>query len=936
MATFDPYRKWLGIPPAEQPPNHYGLLGIGLFESDPDVISNAADRQMVHVRTYQSGKHSAISQRILNELAAARICLLDPGKKAAYDEQLRRQGRLEMSSPPPPPPSPGYGSPPAPPPPAPPLFLEVAAPPVAGEPDDSWLSTGRTRIGSSRTSRPKKSAWQSPAVVITGLLVVCGVLIAWAVSSSLTGQTDGKSGSNGKRIVERPDRDKERRAGERSKTGLPDARTSTQTPTGKEPVGGKVVKGPDRDPALLPKEEGPKPPKVQDPAEKQPPAPPKRVPVPDEAAQGKAEAAIMQDRFKTDFETAVQPATKAALAQKLLDEAAKPQNDAATTFVLLRLARDLDIDLGEPAGQTEKALATIDEIGRRFEIDPFEMKYSALQAMAKATLNLAQRKELAKRIFAVGEAALAADDFKTAELLWNLANAHATKARDYVLAKEAAAAAKEAAQRKEQFQPVQQALDVLRAQPGDPAANLTVGTHYCFVKGDWQKGLPRLAVSADPLLKPLAEKDLAAPKPTAERLALADAWWEVAEKQDPEAQQQVRRHAAAWYEPILADLKGDEKTRAQQRLAEVGDAEAAADSGTARTLAGFGCREDSNKVTLLKTFGGNEASETAVQRALEWLVRHQKTEGNWSFHHATAACRTECPDPGTLDQATHAATALALLPLLGAGHGQRQAKLHKNVLSGLSFLNKRIAAGNGNLHERGVGDMPSHALATLALCEAFPGARDAKTKTSAKAAVKFIIGTQNNDGGWGTKPKLVEPTPDASDTQATGWNLMALRAAQLAGLTVPEKTFRRADHFLDTVAVANKGGYRPTADAKASDPYATAAAILSRMYLGWPREQPELADYVSQVSRARPGPGRFLLNCLNSQVLRDTGGPTWEPWNAALRDRLLATQQTEGHGAGSWFINSGDWGHKTGGRLFCTAMGALILEVYYRYPPLYK
>ena len=89
MATFDPYRKWLGIPPKSQPPNHYHLLGIGLFESDPDVISNAADRQMAHVRTFQSGKHSELSQQILNELSAARICLLDANKRAEYNAKLR-------------------------------------------------------------------------------------------------------------------------------------------------------------------------------------------------------------------------------------------------------------------------------------------------------------------------------------------------------------------------------------------------------------------------------------------------------------------------------------------------------------------------------------------------------------------------------------------------------------------------------------------------------------------------------------------------------------------------------------------------------------------------------------------------------------------------------------------------------------------------------
>ena len=86
---FDPYRKWLGIPPAEQPPNHYRLLGLAIFESDPDVISNAADRQMAHIRTFQGGKYSDLSQKILNELSAARVTLLNDEKRRAYDEQLR-------------------------------------------------------------------------------------------------------------------------------------------------------------------------------------------------------------------------------------------------------------------------------------------------------------------------------------------------------------------------------------------------------------------------------------------------------------------------------------------------------------------------------------------------------------------------------------------------------------------------------------------------------------------------------------------------------------------------------------------------------------------------------------------------------------------------------------------------------------------------------
>jgi hypothetical protein len=53
--NLDPYYKWLGIAPTEQPPNHYRLLGLNLFEPDLDVIENGADRQMAHLRSFQAG-----------------------------------------------------------------------------------------------------------------------------------------------------------------------------------------------------------------------------------------------------------------------------------------------------------------------------------------------------------------------------------------------------------------------------------------------------------------------------------------------------------------------------------------------------------------------------------------------------------------------------------------------------------------------------------------------------------------------------------------------------------------------------------------------------------------------------------------------------------------------------------------------------------------
>ena len=95
---FDPYHKWLGIPPKDQPPNHYRLLGIELFESDADVIATAVDQRMAHVKTFATGAYSTESQQILNELATAKICLLNPEKKAKYDGAVAAREEASASS----------------------------------------------------------------------------------------------------------------------------------------------------------------------------------------------------------------------------------------------------------------------------------------------------------------------------------------------------------------------------------------------------------------------------------------------------------------------------------------------------------------------------------------------------------------------------------------------------------------------------------------------------------------------------------------------------------------------------------------------------------------------------------------------------------------------------------------------------------------------
>jgi hypothetical protein len=93
--AFDPYYNWLGIPEADQPPNYYRLLGLAPLEANPTVIEHAADRVMIHLRTFAAGPHGKDSQRLLNEVATARVCLLDAVRKGRYDADL--QARLGLA-----------------------------------------------------------------------------------------------------------------------------------------------------------------------------------------------------------------------------------------------------------------------------------------------------------------------------------------------------------------------------------------------------------------------------------------------------------------------------------------------------------------------------------------------------------------------------------------------------------------------------------------------------------------------------------------------------------------------------------------------------------------------------------------------------------------------------------------------------------------------
>ena len=350
---------------------------------------------------------------------------------------------------------------------------------------------------------------------------------------------------------------------------------------------------------------------------------------------------------------------------------------------------------------------------------------------------------------------------------------------------------------------------------------------------------------------------------------------------------------------------------------------------TAGLLAGRGA---GMKEGLLRGFGGTEETEAAVALALEWLVRQQgKKDGLWSL--------TGPYNDGGSQENQLAATAMALLSLQGAGNTTSSGPYKGVVAKGWrALLSKQLPEGNFD-----VGPLPmlhslySHAQATIALCELRAMTDDPAFEEPARRAVRYALAAQGPNGGWKYEPGK------NGDMSVTGWYVMALKSAQMAGVDLPPETLTRVNTFLDSMAVENGsryGYYRhsPVKPAGSVTAAVTAEGLLCRLHLGWGREDPRLVAGLEWLLAEHP------LDYENNkdvyawyyitQVMHQAQGSQWKRWNEQLREKLPKNQVLKGRERGSWDPALDRWG-PFGGRLFVTCMSACSLEVYYRYLPLY-
>ena len=341
-------------------------------------------------------------------------------------------------------------------------------------------------------------------------------------------------------------------------------------------------------------------------------------------------------------------------------------------------------------------------------------------------------------------------------------------------------------------------------------------------------------------------------------------------------------------------------------------------------------RDPRVRVAIVKKEGGTTRTEAAVARGLHWIAQHQNANGSWSFDHRGGACQGRCGNPGRLARDVKGATALALLPFLGAGQTHKDGKYKKNVLAGLEFILGH-ANETGHFTEPG-GRMYSHGLCAITLCEAFALTQDKGLRVPAQKAIDFIVYAQNEKGGgWRYGPK------QAGDTSVMGWQVMALQSARAAGLNVPKMTLSKANDYLDR-AESNKSGRYSYQPGGGPSPAMTAEGLLCRMYLGSNKNQNRLMQGVNHLARTRPPnkkkPDLYYLYYA-SQVFHHVGGKQWEDWNYYMRESLINAQVTNGHAFGS-FQPGGNSHDTAGGRLYVTALSVCCLEVYYRHLPLFR
>jgi hypothetical protein len=386
--------------------------------------------------------------------------------------------------------------------------------------------------------------------------------------------------------------------------------------------------------------------------------------------------------------------------------------------------------------------------------------------------------------------------------------------------------------------------------------------------------------------------------------------------------------------PVPSSNAGQSKTvrstenAADAKIASVRPAASLPKEHSAGTIdEDFASRAGAAKAHALIQNGGDSDTEAAVEAALKYLASQQRSDGAWD-PKTTGAGQERAPlglhRGGAGRNAETAITGLALLSMLGSGHTHQDGEHRDTVYRGLAFLLSRQRADGSLASNASVyAAHYSHAMAGLALAETAAMTADPSAMEATRRAVAYTRSMQHPvTGGWRYN------RGDTGDLSQLGWQALLIDSADRSG-AVPQNR-RMSDgiaRFLDSVRRGQAGGqacYRP---GEPTSPTMTAEALATRLLIGQKLPDATIREAESVLLANLPGqgPDNYYYWYYATMALHQLQDDAWETWNAALKQRLLSTQQPDG----SWSDQS-LWGGY-GGTVYTTSMATLCLESYYRH-----
>ena len=350
---------------------------------------------------------------------------------------------------------------------------------------------------------------------------------------------------------------------------------------------------------------------------------------------------------------------------------------------------------------------------------------------------------------------------------------------------------------------------------------------------------------------------------------------------------------------------------------------------------------------------GGAGTEQALKDGLEWLKRHQASDGSWDcdgFMDNCVTCPSEADGAGYSEEDV-GVTGLALLAFLGDGNTMRKGPYKEVVTRGINWLRQQQDHSSGLLGEqRGHHFIYNHGIGTLAISEAYYFDKLPLMKRPLQKAVDYIHDARDREGRGTWRYDV--PSLGDSDTSITGWMVFALKSAEDAGIKVEKEALTDSLLFIEEmtdpgngrVGYQDVGSYSSRVDGVNSDypvdrtESMTAVGLLCRVFLKQtPKDTPVMKKHADLLLKALPeykmDDGEQLVDWYywyyGSYAMYQMGGDYWKKWKGAMERALLESQRKDGDFKGSWDTD-GPWAH-VGGRVYTTALGVLCLEVYFRY-----